>query len=114
VSSPPNHTVQVGLFDIEVNVESVHRIQIGASAQDVVHHLDVSVTSLWILCGIAADLNTGGVERCVLVLVRGDEDDVLEPLRPLLLTEAVESRLFGVFRISHAQLVEDYTLLPTL
>ena len=114
VGGSPNHAVQVGLLDIEVNIKPVHGFQISAPPQNIVNHLNVCVSFLGVSSGVAADLHSGRVEWCVLVLVRGDEDDVLEPLWALLLAQAIKSSLFSFLRISHAQLVENYTFLPAL
>ena len=39
---------------------------------------------------------------------------MLEPLRALLLAQAIKSSLFSILRIGHAQLVQNYTFLPAL
>lgn len=67
--SPSNHTVQIGLLNIEINIQSVHDIKIVALAQDIINHLYVCVSFLLISCSIGADLDSSRVKRRVLVLI---------------------------------------------
>ena len=104
---PPDHTVEVGLLYVEVNIESVDYLLAGAPAQDVIHHLYVGAAFLVVLRCVTADLDPRGIEWGVLILVRADQEYVLEPFDTFLLTQLVEACFLNVLFVGHAQLVQD-------
>ena len=93
---PPDHAVQVGLLDVEVHIQAVQHLQVICLAQDVVNHLDVGASVLRVVGCISTNLDSGRVERSVLVLVRRHQDRMLEPLRALLHAQAVKRRVLNV------------------
>ena len=61
-----------------------------------------------------ANLNPCRIERCILILPRANENDVLEPLKTFEFAKFVEAGVLDVFGIAHAQLRERHRLTPLL
>jgi len=59
-----------------------------------------------IISGLLAHLYPRRIERHVLVLERGDEDDVFEMLKPRRLRKLEECCLLDILRVTHAKLHE--------
>lgn len=66
---PTNDAVDVGLHDVEVDIESVEDFEVFAASKKVVHHLDVAVAFLLVPGGVAAYLDSSGVKWSILVLI---------------------------------------------
>ena len=56
----------------------------------------------FILLGASANLDSGRVERSVLVLPGADEDNILEPIQALKRAQFVQAGLLDVSFITHA------------
>ena len=69
------------IIDLEVDIETVHNTSFKAAHQ-VLHHGCVVVSfARGVIDSFFAHLDASRVERCVLVLVGGDEDYVFEMLQ---------------------------------
>lgn len=64
-----NDAVDVGLHDVEVDIESVEDFEVFAASQQVVDHLDVAVAFLLVSGGVAAYLDSSRVKWSILVLI---------------------------------------------
>ena len=80
------HTINICFFDVKIDVQSVHYIQIIAFSKEIINHLDVRVSFLLVFCRVTTYLDPGAIERSILVLVWAYKDDLLEPLQASLLT----------------------------
>ena len=55
----------------------------------------------FVLLGASANLDSGGVERSVLVLPGADKDNVLEPVQAFKGAQLVQTGLFNISLITH-------------
>lgn len=56
VSGSPDHRINVSFFNVEVDIEAIENLK-GNLTQHLVDHLDVAVTSYYVLGGFLADLH---------------------------------------------------------
>lgn len=113
VGRSPDECIQVVVSDAKVNVDSIEDV-LGQIFENVLSHLDVDVSLGLVTTGPVADLDAGGVEGSVRVLVARHEYDVLEPVHPLHLAYFVEAAVLQVCLVAHAQLLEADRLAPSL
>lgn len=78
VGRSSDHRVQTCLFNVEVDIETVKHLE-GDITEERVDHANVAVAASDVFGSLFADLDPSRVERSVLVLVRADQDHVLEP-----------------------------------
>lgn len=100
---PANERVEVLVANLKVDVQPVERPRVVQAAEYVLHHGTVEVAFLrGIIRCLLAHLDARRVEGHVLVLERGDEDDVLEVLQPRRLRELEQRRLLSLLGVAHA------------
>ena len=131
MSSSADKRVQVCLSDFEVDIYPVDHVD-WKLIENIFGHLDVDFSSfaivekrikllnvlrlylLWLKFGFVRDLDSSWIERRVHILIRADEDDVLEPLKTFFLRQFEKEAFFEVARsfISHTKLLQAQTLFP--
>ena len=114
---PPYNRVQAPLLNLEIHVHPSNRL-LRQLAHQVRHHLQVIVGSFEIddFC-VLEDLDPGRVETDVVVLDGREEENVLEPVQPLLRAELVQESLSQVVRvlvIPHLELFQRSAVCPFL
>ena len=113
VSCSTNPGIEVLVFDFEVDVEPEQHLGFQV-AQNIFGHLSIFLTLVLVFLGAFANLNPCRIERCILILPRANENDVLEPLKTFEFAKFVEAGVLDVFGIAHAQLRERHRLTPLL
>jgi len=53
-----NHTIDVRLLNVEVDIQSIHALKVVAFAKNIVNHLNICISFLLIFSCIPTDLNS--------------------------------------------------------
>mmetsp|Transcript_37884 Transcript_37884/g.98013 ORF Transcript_37884/g.98013 Transcript_37884/m.98013 type:complete len:393 (+) Transcript_37884:60-1238(+) len=105
VGSPPDHRVQVGLRDAEVDVDAQQALRPYAG-EEALYHVPVVATRHRIGARLRRHLDTRRLEGSVLVLIAGDKHHVLEVLQPRGLRQGVQVAVPHVLGVRHGDLLK--------
>ena len=111
-----NKCIKTIVCDWKVNINSIEDI-LGQILDNILRHFNVYVTlTIRISLSSITNLNPCRFQRCIGILIRGHQNDVLKPVESFHFTDLIQTALFEfTWRlVSHAKLLETDRFRPRL
>jgi len=88
MGSTTNIAVKVALVNAEIYIYSVQNVD-WQIMQQIFGHLDVHTSSSIVFDSFLTDLDSCGIEWCVAILIRANQNNMLEPWQAFGLTKFI-------------------------